>query len=322
MQKLEAEAAPNPNQYDFIVQSQESWRTLSRDILSRPQELPFLSRILDTSIKSVFSEYIDENRAPTLLAWSVLVDEPRKPQYWQTPRFPSEWNDETKVKYLCGIQQLNEWATDFTAQYWLSHLSKNQTLQAAAWTYALLQIEAQKAGYPLAFSLMNGVQESVKFQKFEDVIFQALFQHKFDNINTIIRYSGIDHCQTIDQLALSLGDRLPKNTITKKLLTLAHTKGEPLLKKLGKRILLSTMVGGVQRYPGVVEIILGQDVAKAAMLSGVIAPLNPLFGAEFALGFSTVFSPAWYALFHETVHDYQSDSRFNGLIPTKIQSQI
>lgn len=315
------------NAFDFVTQSQESWRNLKRGIISRPQEIPSLSNVLDRTIKKVFSEYIVATRPPTLVAWSVLKDEPLEPMGRQFKRRrPEEITEPDEDNYYIGIHQLNEWGTDFAVRYWLSHSPKHSVLQKIGEIYVDISINSgHKIAYKQAYELMEQVQTSAKQrgQNFEDAVFKALFQHDFSDINMVVSQEKIADCQTINQLALHLGKSLPKNNTTqilRSLDTLDTQKKDSELKRLSKRIILSMLIGGGQSQPGIVEIVAAQPTTTGGIAASFAAP-DILTGiAAGTLVGAITSTPYGYVLLHETVHDYQTDREFIGFIPLTLTS--
>lgn len=323
---LAATELSTTNHFGFVSQSQNSWRRLKRGIISRPQEIPSLSNALDTSIKKVFSTYINVNRPPTVVAWSVLRDEPLEPKGCQfDKRRPDGITEQDEEAYFTGIRQLNEWSTDFAAQYWLSHSPKHSLFQRIGKIYADISINSgQKIAYKQAYGLMEQVQLYAKKsgQNFEDAVFKALFQHDFSPVNMIISQSGIAECKTLDELALYLGKSLPKNNSTNILRSLYAQENESELIKLSKRTILSMLTGGWQSQPGIVEIVVAQPAAMftAGAVGGATA-IDVLTGIAAGTLGGVISGTLWgYALIHETVHDYQTDKNFNGFIPLTLVS--
>ena len=315
------------NAFDFVTLSQESWRHLKRGLISRPQEIPGLSGLLDRSIKNVFSKYIDSARPPPVVVWSLLTDEPLESNECHFDyRRPEGITEEDELNYYIGIHQLNDWGTDLAARYWISHSSKHSIVRKTGEIYSDICINnGQKIFYKHAYEIMEQVKASAgeHGQNIEDAIFKALFQHDFRDIDIVVLQAKIADCQTLNQLALHLGKSLPKINETRISRSLNMHEKDSDIKRLSKRTILSMLKYGNHSQPGIVEIIVMQPAA--VLISGVItlSVFTDIFTriAAGTLGGIVITGlPYGYVLFHETVHDYQTDCKFNGFIPLTLTS--
>lgn len=219
-----------------------------------------------------------------------------------------------------GITHFNEQATDIATRYWLSHASKYPLFHQLGEFYSnFCYTVSQRILYQNASRLMKRLRsEALSHQQsFDQALFLALFQHDFQEVNAIASSANIDGCQTVDQLALSLGKRLPMHHPSRLSGNLAIEENDSNLKKLSKRIMRTMVLGGYYDHPlGVINIVVSQPAAILIGGMATFAPADLLRGiSSSVIGSAVASSILGYSLPHEAIHFYSSNSNYVGLIP-------
>lgn len=316
-------------QYSYILDSQSAWRKLRRGVISRPQEIPGISTVLDESIKIVFSSYLDQARPTSIVAWSVLKDEPLEPLWGRlSRRRPEAIAAQDERAYLFGITELNEWAVDFATKYWFTHASQTTLVQRLGAVYAnICTGTGQKLMYGHTYRTMEQIGRTVeaRYGYFDDAVFRALFLHDAHHLNRLVSEAYGSRLQSLDQLALHLGKQQKQKTFTTYAIDSEAKQSTVEIDGLFKRTLESFVMVGFQDHPGVIELI----VAQQALVFGAYAVATTAVSGDILWGVTsgtiggTLASSLMggYALIHEAIHDYSRDRMFNGLIPLTLVGQ-
>lgn len=280
--------------------------------------MPKLSSWFDKQLKSVFGRYINPNRAPTLLVWSILIDETPN-NYFHEQRFPDNLPEEDQIPFAIGSYNLNEWATDFATRVFIRELGSSQLYHATADRYNRT-FDFMKKGFsysPTAHymkTIENTAQD--KGINFTDTLLVALFQHDSDKMDYAINKAEVPQCRNLNELAVKLGRMRADNNATIAsflggLLTPKDDKSQTT--QFHKRFMASSMAGGRVSRPGIAEVVLALPI-----MAGLFAKL---------LGYSTMGNLAIPALFlpiygsimvHEVIHAYSEDDKYFGLIPCNL----
>ncbi len=297
-----------PTDFNQVISnSQASWKRLKRGF----KEFPSISTAADHAIKAAFPDYIDQDRTPILIAWSVLPDTPKGlPAYEYIRKCPEGIAEADQDAFDAGIYNLNEWATDYAARDFILKLRENQLYLHLANAY--LKTWSEEAG------TLSSVKELTERNgDFKNALLTALFKHdnsKIDNlIQATLGYS------TLYELAVALGRHN-----TSKIDLVQSTKIEkedPAYRKIYKKAIETIAFGGCVSQPGVAEIPVVCGVVVGFGVGSIVGTANMSIGgglAIAAISSAALSSSLPYAVAHETVHVYSQSSKFNGLMPVTL----
>ncbi len=309
--------------YQVIRESQAHWRSQPRGRLSRPWEVPGIAKLTDRMIKQTFAGYLDQERPPLRIAWSVLVDQPlTKPKFVQMPRRVDGVTRENQDNFHTGIIGLNDWMTNYAtrAVFSCSDFSGVGSL------YGRLNDDlVNRHEYKDTYALMGQIRKDSRVDglSFRDAILSSLFKHDSAKIDWVVFKANLKGVKTIEDLAIYLGQASLQDRAQVALLSRLGTqqREDSDQKQLLKRVLFSLSIGGIYSTLGVVEVITASATGLLALslpMMMVSSNKSLVLGLS-ALASGSIFAMTPFSAIHEAIHEYSASPNYVGLIPTTLE---
>lgn len=198
--------------YTIIKYNQEVFRGKRQG-----HEMPKLSQSIETKMKSVFSNYLDEDRPRVLVAWEALAEYSRdRKDYHKYLYKTEEIKPEDKKPYMAGIYQLNEWATNYaTRQYFTSDTNKGFVGKLRSLYGKIGNFGAARFGGRDLIDAFRTVGKMRKVERtakklgvnFSDAVFESLFSHNDAKMNALIAQTESVKASNLTELAINIGKR-------------------------------------------------------------------------------------------------------------------
>lgn len=317
-----------------ILTSQDHWRSHRRGIkiISQPVELPpVVTGWIDQGLKTFFQSYIEQDRPRMIISWSILTDDtPTSLLYDQVLPKGLEGLEGKEQAYYRGIHDLNEWATQLATRDYFNHLTKGAGIATP-----LLKVLEIIRNVPLftspssvkAGDLMKEVQNrsGSSPEQFRDSVYMALFRHRFEALNRLVKASDMFGCQDLHELAVLLGESKTGRSYFKKFIDW-QISGDLPGKRMVERLKRSFFIAGNMTDDGVVGIYNGIFALPCIIvaINRILfdeTPLDNLItNSLLYLSMTGVITPR--TAIHETIHGYSTSKNFLGLIRIKRQSRV